>query len=182
MRTNAWLLPITLLLALPDIAAGQALSCDMKLSVLEASLQEGEKRIARVLSELTVSAKALDQLEDATFRSAECPENTERVLADERKALGEIDVQGIAEEAAVHLRCTQFFSARIEKDLVAAAERQKSDAIVRLSQISKRILAVDAAATEQGADAIFLTSKLERLLSGIGTVERNCTQMDSIYE
>ena len=169
-------------MGLPEHARGQAPACDMKLSVLEASLKESAKRSARVLGDLAVSAEAVRKLEEATFRSASCPEDTDTRLARQLKSLGEIDIQGLAEEAAVHLNCTQFFSARIEQDLLAAAEQQKSDVILRLSQISKRILAADATATEQRAESLFLTSKLERLHSGIRAVEGNCSQMDSIYE
>jgi len=166
-----------LVLAWPHMVPAQ--TCDLRLSDLEAATDDLQNTLEDVVGDLQDLFWRFGHLER---RAGQEPESCPDGLADSRNAAMALTASDAATQGEILLSCGQFFVARVQADIDRATAANESQLVIRLSDIQRRILAVQQKATDLAVEATFLGLRQDRLVAEHDALSDRCAILGDIYD
>lgn len=167
---------------LPAAGWAQTFSCDRKLSALAADIDALSEDYRASDRRMQALMAAVGAIEDGAMAASVCPDDIPGRIAARRAEVAALEAAGLIARAEADLQCSQGFVGRVSRDIAQAQSDNNSAMVVRLNSISKRILDLDAQATQLAMGIGHLASRRSRLLEALDLAGAHCGQMDDIYE
>lgn len=182
MHSTIIFLSVLVLLVSSKTLYAQNVTCDRKLSELEADVASIGAMLDAAWNSVARVSDGLSRDAEATISSAECPAKIDASLLKHRDDLSIVDANDLFIRAEANLICAQFFGARVTEDLRLAQIGADSRMVIRLGLVADRIVGIDRDATRDAIKGTALMTKIERLNREMEDINGRCNAFSDIYD